>query len=195
MKIYTKHGDEGFTSLLGGSRTRKDDPRIVALGEVDSLNSTIGWVLSATRAMPHIVITSALEPVQAELFILGARLAAMGTTKEPMPLPDSTIERMERDIDMISEDLEPLTDFVLPGGCELACRLHIARTVARRAEREVVHLLNPRDETLLHDPTALRYLNRLNDLLFVLARLANRDAGEGDIHWHGHAAAKRQHEE
>ena len=185
MKLYTRTGDEGFTNLLAGTRTRKDDPRVQALGSLDELNSTLGWTLAQARAVGHVVISSSLEPVQPELFVLGARLAALGTGRPLRDLPESAIERMEQDIDTIWADLEPLRSFILPGGCELASRLHIARAVARQAERDVVHLLNPREATILHDPLAVRYLNRLNDLLFALARLANRDAGEPDVPWHG----------
>ena len=187
IKLYTRTGDEGFTNLLGGARTRKDDPRVEALGGLDELNSTIGWTLAQARAVGHVVITSSLEPIQPELFILGARVAGLGTNRAPRDLPLESIARMEQDIDTIWADLTPLKSFILPGGSELACRLHLARAEARRAERAVVHLLNPREATLLHDPIAVKYLNRLNDLLFALARLANRDAGEPEILWQGHA--------
>lgn len=184
MKVYTRTGDEGFTSLIGGGRARKDDPRVEALGGLDELNSVIGWALCEARRVEHVFISGALEPVQRELFVLGSRMAMLGTGKLPPDLPQAAVDRMERDIDVIWADLEPLTSFIIPGGSELGSRLHVARAVCRRAERAVIHLLNPTAEVVLFDPLAVKYLNRLNDLLFALARLANRDAGENDVLWH-----------
>ncbi len=180
MTLYSRKGDDGRTHLLGTVGVRKDDPRIEAVGAIDELNSAIGLVLRQSAETGHIVIPSILGPVQTELFTLGARLASLGTGKPPPEMSAELIERMERDIDAISRELTPTTTFILPGGCELACRLHMARVICRRAERVVVGLLNPTDEELRHDPLACKYLNRLADLLFTLARLANRDAGEGD---------------
>lgn len=183
MKLYTRKGDEGFTSLLGGTRARKDDARVEALGSLDELNSAVGLAMAQAREIEHVVIRSTLAPIQGELFVIGARIAALGSATVPAALPDGVIERLERDIDTVCADLAPLKHFVLPRGSELAARLHLARAVSRRAERAVVHLLNPTDPELLHDPITMKYLNRLNDLLFALARLANRDAGESEIRW------------
>ena len=185
MKIYTRSGDEGFTSLLGAVRARKDDSRIEAIGVVDELNCAIGWALCQARLSTHVVIGSVLEPIQRDLFTLGSRVAALGTQTNPRELPHEAVERMERDIDAMAGDLPPLKNFVLPGGSELACRLHLCRVICRRAERAVVHMFNPIDSRPLHDPQALVYLNRLSDLLFTLARLANRDAGETETAWTG----------
>ena len=183
MKIYTRTGDEGFTSLLGAVRARKDDSRVEAIGALDELNSAIGWALCQARQTTHVVISSALEPIQRDLFALGTRIAALGTKTNPRELPREAVERLERDIDAMSEDLPGLKSFILPAGCELACRLHLCRALCRRAERTVVHMFNPIDARSLHDPQALAYLNRLSDLLFTLARLANRDGGEGEMGW------------
>jgi cob(I)alamin adenosyltransferase len=183
MKIYTRTGDEGFTSLLGGVRTRKDDSRIEAVGALDELNVAIGCALCQARESTHVVISSILEPIQRDIFTLGTRMAALGTKTNPRELPSEAVERLERDIDALTEDLPTLKSFILPGGSELACRLHLCRVACRRAERYVVHMFNPIDTRPLHDPQALVYLNRLSDLLFTLARLANRDAGETETVW------------
>ncbi len=180
MTIYTRKGDTGFTDLLGGVRARKDDPRIEAVGEIDELSCAVGLAFGAARDNAHVLITAILEPVRQELFVLGARLAALGG-EYPIPeIPTDAIARVERDIDAAGEDLTPLKSFVLPGGCDLAGRLHMARAICRRTERRVIHLLNPTDSRIMHDPIAAKYLNRLGDLLFALARLANHDAEEGD---------------
>jgi cob(I)alamin adenosyltransferase len=183
MKTFTRTGDEGFTSLLGGMRARKDDSRIEAVGALDELNTAVGWALSQARQTTHVVIGSILEPIQRDLFTLGARIAALGTQTTPRELPSEAVERLERDLDALAEDLPPLKGFIFPGGCELACRLHLCRAVCRRAERTIVHMFNPIDARPLLDPQALAYLNRLSDLLFTLARLANRDAGESETAW------------
>lgn len=185
MKIYTRTGDEGFTSLLGAARARKDDSRVEAIGMLDELNCAVGFALAQARATTHVVICSILEPIQTDLFTLGTRIAALGTKRTPRELPRDVVERLERDIDALTEDLEPLKSFILPGGSELGCRLHLCRAVCRRAERAVVHMLNPTDARPLHDPQTLAYLNRLSDLLYTLARLANRDAGECETIWTG----------
>ena len=183
MQTYSKKGDQGFTHLLGSLRVRKDDPRMEAVGAVDELNCHIGHALSEARRGAHVAIAGILRPIQSELFILGSRLAGLGTSAAKRELPSGTIDRLEQHIDTLSEELPPLRTFILPDGCELACRLQIGRSVCRRAERAVVHLLNPTDTELLHDPMAVPYLNRLSDLLFTLARLANRDANETETPW------------
>lgn len=183
MKLYSKKGDEGFTSLLSSKRVRKDDPRLEAIGVVDELNTCIGWAICESQRITHIVISGILQKTQEELFTVAARLGSLGTNKPPRDLPAHAIDRMEADIDTICEELQTLKAFILPGGSELACRLHICRAVCRRAERTVIHLLNPVSEEILHDPESVRYLNRLGDLLFALARLANRDADATESVW------------
>lgn len=175
MKIYTGDGDEGYTDLPPGRRVRKYDPMIAAGGAVDELNSTLGWVLRAAADGGHAGIVDAIKPVQAELLAAGALVATAGSrpaVKVNLGQPD--ILRMEGQIDRATEALPALTGFVVPGGCETACRLHIARTVCRRAERAVTRAASA--ETRL-PKLVFRYLNRLGDLLFVLARLADADPG------------------
>ncbi|NQU76503.1 MAG: cob(I)yrinic acid a,c-diamide adenosyltransferase [Planctomycetes bacterium] len=184
MKLYTRKGDEGFTGLIGTKRVRKDDPQINAVGAIDELNCVIGWTLREAEQVNHVLITSVLQPIQQTLFAIGSRLASLGAGKQMLKLPGDVVEHIERYIDSICEDLSPLKEFILPGGCELACRLHISRCACREAERAVVHLLSPSGTQPMHDPVAVTYLNRLSDLLLVLARLANRDASEPEITWH-----------
>jgi len=183
MKLYTKRGDAGFTSLMGSLRVRKDDSRIEACGLVDELNSSVGHVLTEAHRVEHLTILNALKPVQADLFTVGARLAALGIGKSPREMSHDVITEIEHQIDAVCDLLTPLTHFIIPGGCELASRLHVCRGVCRRAERAVVHLLNPRDDQFVHDPLTVQYLNRLSDLLFALARLANQDAGFAEPQW------------
>ena len=171
-RIYTRGGDTGKTSLGDGSRVPKTDPRVVAYGTVDELNSVIGLVLAGDL---HDEVHRALEPIQNELFDLGADLSvpyAEGDGK--LRIEQAAVERLEMLCDRFNETLEPLRSFVLPGGSEAAARLHLARTVCRRAEVEVLRVspINPR---------ALAYLNRLSDLLFILARAAN--AGRAEPLW------------
>ncbi len=155
--IYTGGGDTGETSLGDGSRVSKLDPRIVALGEVDELNSVIGWgVVDWTGA--------GLDRIQNELFDLGADLSVPGGDR--LRIEQSYVDRLEAEIDEVNSSLEPLKSFVLPGGTETAARLYVARAVCRRAERAVLAVEGA-------NPLAAVYLNRLSDLLFVLARRAN----------------------
>ena len=183
MKIYTRTGDAGFTSLPGSQRARKDDPRILACGLIDELNCSIGLALAEAMRVGHGVIADLLAPVQGELFAVAARIASPGTDTPPRPLGIDATDEMERRIDVMAEDLAPLGSFILPGGCELACRLHVCRAVCRRAEAGVVHLLDPGAEESPHDPVDLGLLNRLSDLLFVAARTANHDAGCAEVQW------------
>ena len=178
-KIYTRTGDSGETGLVDGSRIHKDHPRAQAIGDVDELNSAIGLALAGigeatTRAM--------LDRVQNELFDLGADLATPGEDFTPSDMTlrvvEGQIDRLEAEIDAMNEGLEPLRSFILPGGSEAAARIHIARTVARRAERSVVTAA--REVSL--NPLARKYLNRLSDHLFVLARVLARQEG-GEILW------------
>ena len=181
MKIYTKTGDAGQTSLLGGDRVRKDAARVSAYGDVDEANSAIGLALSL---LDDAELGERLSLIQADLLSLGAALATGEKATESRrianpPLPLERIAQMEVWMDVMDEELPALTDFVLPGGAPGAAVLHLARTVSRRAERSVVSLSDEADI----DPGVLAYLNRLSDLLFVMARVANARAGSGDTPW------------
>lgn len=181
MKIYTRTGDEGETGLFGGARVPKDDPRVEAYGAVDELNSQLGV---ARAAGLDAAIDEALHTVQSELFDVGAELATTPDRAEKGGLPRveaGAIERLERAIDAAEAELPPLQTFVLPGGTQAAAQLHVARTTCRRAERRVV-ALGHRDPIRGEVP---RYLNRLSDLLFVWARLANHRANVPDVPWVG----------
>ena len=171
-KIYTRTGDDGTTGLGDGTRVAKDSLRIEAIGGVDSLNSFIGRVLS--HDVPEKVRAS-LEDVQHDLFELGAELCLPGVTK----IEDAHLARLERELDAFNADLPGLKEFVLPGGAPAAADAHIARTACRNAERIVVAL----GRTQAVGDGARKYLNRLSDLLFVLARVLNRAAGRGDVLW------------
>ncbi len=178
MKIYTKTGDDGSTGLIGGSRVRKSDQRIECYGTVDELNAAVG--LAAVGAEQQILVS--LRQVQDELFVIGSHLAtpeASPHNKGLPPLDESAITRLEMQIDAAESNLPPLRNFVLPGGTETASRLHVARTICRRAERLLVAFAMERPvEQIL-----LTYLNRLSDWLFVMARASNHDAGVADIPW------------
>ena len=178
-KIYTKTGDDGTTGLFGGGRVPKDSARIEAYGTVDELNSTIGL---ARTSCEHLELTSLLESIQQNLFVLGADLATPIETRSDYEVPriePRDVTALERAIDEHDAQLPSLKRFILPGGSELAARLHLARTVCRRAERALV-ALRRREAIGQHD---LIFLNRLSDLLFVLARRANQLAGVGDVEW------------
>lgn len=178
MKIYTKTGDQGETGLLGGVRVRKDDPRIETLGSIDELNAAIG--LALTASLPKIA-SDTLSRVQSELFDLGAGIASAGTGST-MQIPQITlahIERLEAAIDATDGQLPSLQNFILPGGSLAAAQLHFSRSVCRHAERQLVQLSTQvpiANESIV-------YLNRLSDLLFVLARVANMEEGIADIPW------------
>ena len=180
-KIYTKTGDDGTTGLVRGPRRSKSDLRIEAFGTVDEANSCLGAARLATGKMPR--IDSVLARIQNDLFDLGSDLATPGED-EPGTNPSLRVTAaqagwLERQIDHFNESLAPLTSFVLPGGSPLAAALHIARTVVRRAERLVVELTAIEPDV---NREALIYLNRLSDLIFVLARTANAN-GETDVLW------------
>lgn len=169
MKIYTRKGDKGETSLFGGQRVPKDAMRIEAYGSVDELNSVLGVV----RALkPYRGIDSLLEQLQQELFVLGADLATpqTDTSKRVPRIEQQQVAQLEQHIDKFETQIEPLTTFIVPGGSPVAAQLHVARTVCRRAERLVVRL--SKEEPVGEWP--LVYLNRLSDLLFVMARYANK---------------------
>ena len=182
MKIYTRRGDAGETDLLGGGRVAKDDPRVEAYGEVDELNAGLG---ACAAASPHADLRELVRGIQAALFALGAYLAAPDARRrERAAIPgvaDGDVEALEKRIDALEGELGPLRRFILPGGTPAAAAFHAARTVCRRAERRAVAL--HRTEAL--SPVALRYLNRLSDLLFVAARVENRRAGIPDVEWEG----------
>lgn len=179
MKIYTKTGDDGETGLYGGGRVSKDDARIEAYGTVDELNALLG--LARTEPLPA-QIDQLLRQIQNELFDVGAELATRDpTARLATTLGDRQIGALEKSIDDFEATLAPLRQFILPGGTSSAAALHLARTVCRRAERRVVSLAAVPNE---HVSTALVvYLNRLSDLLFVLARATNHAAGVPDIPW------------
>ena len=177
MKIYTKTGDAGETGLFGGPRVLKDHARIEAFGTVDELNSHLGIVRTLPAATEFDPL---LRRVQCELFDLGAQLATPGDSDERITA--GHVEALERAIDAYEEQLEPLTCFILPTGTPLAAELHVTRTVCRRAERRVVTLAGRLETTI--PANAIEYLNRLGDLLFVLARVANRREGVIDDPWH-----------
>ncbi len=174
-KIYTRTGDKGETGLGDGSRVDKDSLRVEAYGTVDEVNSTVGLVLAVELPAP---VRDCLTRVQHELFDLGGELCMPGYTL----VPDSYVEGLEASLDAFNEDLPPLKDFILPGGSEAAARCHIARTVARRAERRVISLSH--NEAV--NEVSIRYLNRLSDLLFVVARVLARHDGGSEVLWvHG----------
>jgi cob(I)alamin adenosyltransferase len=172
-RIYTRTGDDGTTGLGDGSRVAKDSARVAAYGTVDEANSTLGLLLACE--VPD-DIRELLTAVQHQLFDLGGELCIPGHAA----IHDADIERLENHLDRYNDPLPPLRDFILPGGGEAAARCHVARTVVRRAEREAVTL--SRHEAVR--PQAIRYLNRLSDLLFVLARVLARASGHGEVLWH-----------
>ena len=175
MKIYTRTGDRGETSLFGGARVPKNDARIEAYGTVDELNSHLGL---ARTAWPDSPVDAQLLEVQRDLFEIGAHLASPGTSRFA-GVEAARIEALEQAIDSMESELEPLKSFILPGGTAAAAQLHVARTVCRRAERLVVALDDDEPAT----QSSIAYLNRLSDFLFVAARFANRKQGVGDVPW------------
>lgn len=179
MKIYTKTGDDGETGLFGGPRVSKDSPRIEAYGTVDELNSVLGVVRAQLAAGD---VDALLCQIQNDLFALGAQLATPDPAAHQTALVGARqIAALESAIDRYEEQLEPLKQFVLPGGTPAAANLHLARTVCRRAERRVVTLVRESSEPIAAEVVV--YLNRLSDLLFVLARAVNRTAGRADVPW------------
>ncbi|MFG0257565.1 MAG: cob(I)yrinic acid a,c-diamide adenosyltransferase [Phycisphaerales bacterium JB043] len=180
-KIYTRTGDDATTGLVGGSRVRKHDPRVAAYGDVDEANACVGLAIASCD---DAAMREMLRSIQQDLFDLGADLATPLKDQESSTsvlriTPEQT-RRLESMIDAHNDRLPSLESFVLPGGTELAARLHLARTVVRRAERSISSLIESRSDTVAHEP--LVYMNRLSDLLFVLARVAN-GSGDGDVLW------------
>lgn len=177
MKIYTRTGDSGTTSLLGNERVRKDDPRVEAYGSVDELSAFVGLARSSWDGSP---LGDELHQVQTDLFEIGSQLASV---KENRSFEETAAERiasLEASIDRMEESLEPLRNFIFPGGSIPAAHLHVARTVCRRAERQVISTGH-----LERHGEAIRYLNRLSDYLFVAARFANHHLGFEDVLWRG----------
>jgi cob(I)alamin adenosyltransferase len=175
-KIYTRGGDAGETSLGDGSRVSKLDERIAAYGAVDELNAALGVVLAGECPEP---LRGVLARVQNELFDLGADLSVPLEREDRLRVVQSQVDALEADCDRFNADLPELRSFVLPGGTETAARLHVARTTCRRAEREAIVAARAHDVS----PLVLTYLNRLSDLLFILARAANAAAGREEPLW------------
>jgi cob(I)alamin adenosyltransferase len=179
MKIYTKTGDSGETSLFDNTRVSKADPRVDAYGEVDELNACLG---AARAAGVDTDVAGLIESLQKDLFALGARLADPSARIAPrvdkVTIDAATVQRLEQAIDRLEETLPPLRRFILPGGSPAGALLHLARTVCRRAERRVIAL-----GADVVDPMLVVYLNRLSDLLFVVARAVNHRAGIPETEW------------
>lgn len=177
-KIYTRTGDDGSTGLGDGSRVAKDSARVAAYGTVDEANSMIGLVLASdvSGEVLSADVRALLTAIQHQLFDLGGELCIPGHAA----IHDADVQRLEQHLDALNQPLPALKDFILPGGGEAAARCHVARTVVRRAERETVTL--SRLEAVR--PEAMHYLNRLSDLLFVLARVLARASGHGEVVWH-----------
>jgi cob(I)alamin adenosyltransferase len=181
-KIYTRTGDDGTTALGSGRRVAKFDLRVEAYGTLDETNAAIGLARLHTRE-GQLALDAMLARIQNDLFDLGADLCYPDESKDArgrLQVTDTQVERLEREIDTLNGELEPLRSFVLPGGSSGAAFLHLARTISRRAERLIVALAARKDETV--GAPALRYINRLSDFLFVAARFAN-DKGKSDVTW------------
>jgi cob(I)alamin adenosyltransferase len=187
-KIYTKTGDKGTTGLASGDRVAKHNIRIEAYGTVDETNASLGLALVALKQDDpnYEQLSSMILRIQNDLFDLGADLATPEIEGAPEPeypplrITKEQVERLESEIDLLNEELEPLRSFVLPGGTPVAANLHLARTISRRAERHMVELSQTTGEIVSTE--ALQYINRLSDLLFVMSRYVN-DKGNSDILW------------
>ena len=171
-KLYTRTGDDGTTGLGDGSRINKDSPRVTAMGDVDELNSVVGLMLTETLPLE---VRTLLTQVQHDLFNIGGELSIPGYVL----LKEERITDLETAIDQFNEQLQPLKEFILPGGTKAAAFCHLARTVCRRAERELMQLHHAEKVT----ETSRKYLNRLSDLLFVMCRIINKEAGVSDVLW------------
>ncbi len=181
-KIYTRTGDDGTTGLGDGSRVPKDSPRVTAYGTTDELNSTVGMVLACAQVPEE--VREVLTQVQHDLFDLGGELCIPGMEM----VHDADVERLEQVLDHFNADLPKLKEFILPGGGMAAATCHLARTTCRRAERAVVTLAHDEDVR----PQVTHYLNRLSDLLFVLARVLARASGQGEVLWQHERRKKPQ---
>ncbi len=182
-KIYTRTGDDGTTGLGSGERVKKFDVRVAAYGTVDEANATIGVARLVTQAaFPD--IDAMLARIQNDLFDLGADLCVPDRGEplayEPLRITDPQVKRLEDEIDLLNDDLQPLRSFILPGGAAAAAHLHVSRTVTRRAERLIVELQQTPGEIV--SPAAVKYVNRLSDFLFVAARWVN-EKGKADVLW------------
>ena len=181
-KIYTRTGDDGTTGLATGPRRKKSDLRIACFGAIDETNAALGVAMLHAGSDP--VLAAMLTRIQNDLFDLGADLATPDTGEamewEPLRIVSAQVERLEAEIDQVNADLKPLNSFILPGGSALSAHLHVARTIARRAEQKMVALADREGEVVSGE--ALKYINRLSDFLFVAARHANQ-GGEADILW------------
>lgn len=183
VKIYTRTGDTGETALFDGTRVLKSDPRVASFGEVDELNAWLGFVRTeAIASARDAQLAEMLEQIQRDLFGLGARLAdptsRISARVTKAAVADEDISRLEGWIDILEQELSPLRRFILAGGARTGAALHVARTVCRRAERRIVGLGDGAVE-----PAILTYMNRLSDLLFVMARAANARAGVAETEW------------
>jgi cob(I)alamin adenosyltransferase len=176
LKIYTKTGDDGTTGLQGGKRVSKADLRILAYGGIDEINSCLGIILSHDLDLD---IRNLLTKIQNELFVAGSDLSDPNLANTKNRVTDTMVKNLEKAIDKFEEELAPLTNFILPGGNMIASHLHMARTIARRAETQIVSL-SAREQL---NPMCQRYLNRLSDLLFVLARVINKRSNTKDVIW------------
>lgn len=181
MPIYTKAGDEGETSLVGGERVLKDDPRVAAYGAVDELSSVIGLLVTFCSQEADAFF---LQKIQRDLFVIGGFLATDLKTdalKQHLLINDDMVNSVEMEIGLLEEKLPKLQSFILPGGCRPACISHICRTICRRAEREIVRFMHQNEESMSN--ILLRYMNRLSDYLFLFARKMNQDAGQEELIW------------
>ncbi len=179
MKIYTRTGDDGTTGLIGGSRVKKHNIRLESYGTIDELNSFIGLIRSMQTDQHADQI---LEIIQNKLFVIGANLAteeSITLIKKQLPCKKADIELLEKEMDLMNNDLPELRNFILPGGSQAASFCHVARTVCRRAERKIVEL----SEKAEVDPNLIKFVNRLSDYLFVLSRKINLDQKTPEILW------------
>jgi cob(I)alamin adenosyltransferase len=176
VKIYTKTGDDGSTGLIGGNRVRKSSPRIIAYGEVDELNSSLGIVISLKLDAD---IADLLTKIQNDLFVVGADLASPDLKNTTNRVTDDMVQFIESNIDKLEMELDPISYFILPGGDTIASHIHMARAISRRAETSVVHLAEIEEI----NKTCKIYINRLADLLFVIARVVNKRKMIKDIAW------------
>ncbi len=185
MKVYTRTGDTGTTSLVGGTRVSKDSARLEAYGTVDELNAHLGLIIASNIPDPQLVLT--LTTVQNRLFDIGAALATEEDSKwQPQPFREENILMLEKKIDLMEEGLTRQNRFILPQGSKASCHAQVARTVARRAERRIVTLA----ATTAVDPLIIKYINRLSDYLFVLARYLNHLASVPDTYWEPETSVK-----
>ena len=181
MSIYTKTGDNGTTGLFGGARVTKDSAVIDVLGNIDELNAFLGIVLNNCKKKNHILVVDILQTVQKDLFKLGTVVANFkNPIKNQINIIDSDIKFLEKNIDAVSLKLDELNNFILPGGSQTGAKIHFARSVCRRAERSLVSYKNSSSNNFVNE---LKYLNRLSDLLFVLARYINKLENKAEVIW------------